>query len=305
MRLALLFLLCIAWLSAMSETRNGFDLSDSLIPADEIVQTSVPRDGIPALDTPTFLKASEARHMRGKERVIGVVINGEARAYPVRILNYHEVVNDVIGGRSLTVTYCPLCGTGVIFDVTGQPWQRFGVSGLLYNSDVLLYDRETGSLWSQMLAKAVTGPARGVGLFPVSVTHTRWGEWLDRHPDTLVLSPDTGYRRDYQENPYETYAEIADLWFPVAHRDRRLKAKERVIGLELDGVYKAYPFSQLSRRTNRISDRFGDQSLTVEYDRSAESGRVLDEQGNEIVTFTAYWFAWAAFHPETEVFMKP
>jgi len=289
-------------LTLAAQSYNGFDLSQAIVPTDNLVASGVPRDGIPALDEPEFIKPAKARFLRDRDRVLGISLGGEQRAYPLEILNHHEVVNDTIAGRAVVVTYCPLCATGIAFDVTGQPWQTFGVSGLLYNSDVLLYDRQTGSLWSQMLAKAISGPAAGYKLHAIPVTHTRWRQWRERHPDTLVLSTDTGFDRNYRDNPYETYAETKDIWFPVAHRDKRLNSKARVIGLEINGQFKAYPFSALPRRTGLVADEFAGQQLTIEYDRNAESGRVLDENGNEIVTYTAYWFAWVAFHPGTAIY---
>ncbi|WP_373509099.1 DUF3179 domain-containing (seleno)protein [Thiocapsa sp.] len=141
---------------------NAFDLSGGLAPPDEIHVGGPPRDGIPALTDPAFVPAAQADFLAPDDRILGLTPGGEARAYPIAILNRHEIVNDGIGGRAVAVTYCPLCGTGVAFDAlhTGRRVE-FGVSGLLYNSDVLLYDRQTESLWSQIAKQAVTGPMKG------------------------------------------------------------------------------------------------------------------------------------------------
>ncbi|UCH41924.1 MAG: DUF3179 domain-containing protein, partial [Gammaproteobacteria bacterium] len=144
---------------------NGFDLSNSILPQDQILQGGPPRDGIPALSNPKLIKPGNASYLKPGDRVIGISLQGQARAYPIAILNWHEIVNDEINNQRFAVTYCPLCGTAVAFDATvgGKPTD-FGVSGLLYNSDVLLYDRETESLWSQIMSQAISGPRVGTML---------------------------------------------------------------------------------------------------------------------------------------------
>jgi hypothetical protein len=153
-------LLCIFVLCTVvhAQTKNGFDLGDASVPIDQIRHGGVPRDGIPSIDNPKFIDAADADFLRGKDRILGVFRNGVAKAYPIKILDYHEIVNDHFGDEAILVSYCPLCYTGMVFSVQGNDVAfDFGVSGLLYNSDVLLYDRETGSLWSQILSKAITG----------------------------------------------------------------------------------------------------------------------------------------------------
>ena len=182
---------------ACSRSYNGFDVADALIPATQIHLGGPPRDGIPALDEPRFVAAARADFLQPGDAVLGLALHGVAKAYPIAIMNWHEIVNDRFGARAVAVTYCPLCGTGVAFDahVAGRRLQ-FGVSGLLYNSDVLLYDRESESLWSQLLMKAVSGPLRGRTLTTLPLTHTRWSAWRQQHTDPLVLSTDPGHRRD-------------------------------------------------------------------------------------------------------------
>ena len=147
-----------------ADTANGFDISNSSIPTNEILHGGPPRDGIPAISNPKHVSADQASFLRDSDRVIGIEINGEARAYSIGILNWHEIVNDRIGNQSVAITYCPLCGTGVAFDATidGEVTE-FGVSGLLYNSDVLLYDRNSESLWSQIKRQALAGDRVGHG----------------------------------------------------------------------------------------------------------------------------------------------
>ncbi len=213
---------------ASAQQLNGFDLSDALIPAAAIERGGSPRDGIPAIDHPRFLPASRAG-LADDDRVLGLAHGGVVRAYPVAILNWHEVVNDRVAGLPVAVTYCPLCGTGVAFDArlggAGRLAAVFAVSGLLFNSDVLLYDRGTESLWSQLMFQAVSGPLKGQRLRRLPISHTSWADWRRRHPGSEVLSRDTGFERDYHRDPYAGYDQVARLMFEVQHRDDRLPAK--------------------------------------------------------------------------------
>jgi hypothetical protein len=300
---AALALAALAFTTApAAQTMNGFDLRDALVDPAEILSGGPPKDGIPAIDRPQFVKAGEAKMSPG-DRILGVERNGEAKAYPVRILNWHEVVNDAIGGTPVAVTYCPLCGSGVTFDRTVQDQVRsFGVSGLLYNSDVLLYDRETNSLWSQLLGKAVTGPAKGARLALVPTAHTSWADWVARHPDTLVLSQDTGFTRDYARDPYAGYDVNPVILFPVANSSSRFDNKEVVLGLDLEGSRKAYPFGELAKTEGVIADKLAGRDIRVSYDAQHRTARVLDGNGKELPSVMTYWFAWYAFYPESAVF---
>jgi len=281
---------------------NGFDLGAASIPIDEIRHGGPPRDGIPAIDRPKFVSAREAR-LAPDDRVLGVRRGALARAYPVRLLNWHEIVNDRIGDEPVVVTYCPLCGSGMAFlaRAAGQPLE-FGVSGLLYNSDVLMYDRRTESLWSQLMAQAVSGPLRGTRLEALPIEHTTWRDWLARNPRTQVLSFDTGFARDYARDPYANYEKVWELMFPVAHQDVRYDTKEWVLGLRVGGEAKAYPFSELARTSGTLNDTVGGAKLTVRFDAANRSARAFDAQQRELAGVTAFWFAWYAFNPDTKVF---
>ena len=291
---------------------NGFDVANASVPTQAIQRGGPPKDGIPAIDRPKFVRAEQAR-LAGDDRILGVFLNGQARAYPVRILNWHEVVNDRFpgpsGDRAVVVTYCPLCGTGMAFDPPARAGAAgFGVSGLLYNSDVLLYDRATQSLWSQILATAISGPLKGTRLQPVPLTHTSWVDWRRRHPATEVLSTDTGFERDYVRDPYAGYDRIQRLMFDVQHRDDRFPLKEWVLGLQVNGVPKAYPFSALARTVDargELSDTVGGKKLRIRYDRAHGTAEAFDDQGRLLPGTMAYWFAWVAFHPKTEVLRAP
>jgi hypothetical protein len=287
---------------------NGFDVSNATIPARAIQRGGPPKDGIPAIDRPKFIRGEQAK-LAADDRVLGVVRNGQARAYPVRILNWHEVVNDRFGDSQVVVTYCPLCGTGMAFDPPSSTrGSGFGVSGLLYNSDVLLYDRATQSLWSQILQAAVSGPLKGTRLESVPLTHTTWADWQRRHPKTEVLSTDTGFGRDYSRDPYAGYNRIQRLMFDVEHRDDRFPLKEWVLGVEIGGKAKAYPFSVLARAVDakgELTDTVGGKRLRVRYDRTHATAEAFDADGRPLPGVMAFWFAWVAFHPGTEVLRAP
>lgn len=266
-----------------------------------------PGDGIPAIDRPKFLGAGDADFLQPDDRVLGLARGGEAKAYPIRILNWHEIVNDRIGGERVAVTYCPLCGTGVAFRARAEGRElTFGVSGLLYNSDVLRYDRETESLWSQIRKEAVTGAMKRRGLTALPLVHTSWRAWRAQHPDTRVLSTNTGFERNDWSNPYSGYEQDSGLNFPVNARSARYHPKARVLGVEVDGHFKAYPFAELSQvRGREVQDRIAGRQVRVRFDPAEETARAFDEEGGELPAMSGFWFAWYAFHPDTEVFTAP
>lgn len=285
---------------------SGFDYSRHSIPVDEIFSGGPPKDGIPSLDQPRFMTSNQAKNfVKDGDRVLGLARNGHAKAYPVKILNWHEIVNDKIGNQAVVVTFCPLCGTGMVFDarVKGQSL-IFGVSGLLYQSDMLLYDRKTESLWSQIKTEAVTGPLTGARLKLLSSTQTTWRQWKKKHPRTLVLSQKTGYRRDYDRDPYMGYYKSSRLMFEVKNRNRDFHPKERVIGVTLGGTVKVYPFSELAKAKQPVRDKLNGKPVRVMFDKKSQTAVIRDDKGNEIPSVVGFWFAWFAFHPDTEVFRK-
>ena len=293
---------------AAAQTLNGFELKGSLVPPDQILHGGPGRDGIPAIDAPKFVSPSGVALAAG-DRVLGLARNGVVKAYPVRILNWHEIVNDRFGDEAIAITYCPLCGTGIAYAARagGRP-TTFGVSGLLYNSDLLLYDRATQSLWSQIEARAIAGPLKGEKLTPVALTHTTWADWKARHPDTLVLSPETGFSRDYSRDPYAGYESSSRIMFPTAHTSDRFPAKELVLGVELNGTRKAYAFSELAkalgnRPNGAIDDRLGGNAVSIRFDREHRTAQAFDSSGRELPAYIAYWFAWSAFYPTAEIFV--
>ncbi len=305
--LVLAFLLAFTNVASANTEMNGFVIDNAGIPVDEIFHGGPPRDGIPALTRPEMITAGEARFMRKKDVVMGIYYRGIARAYPNRIMVWHEIVNDDFKGEPVVVTFCPLCNTGIAFhgEVDGKVLE-FGVSGLLYNSDMLMYDRQTDSLWSQIPGKAVSGPYQGTKLSPVPVVHTTWEAWQRQHPDTQVLSVETGYRRDYKSgNPYGDYDKSRTLFFPVAHRDNSYHPKENVLGLHVEGKARVWPFKELKETSGEITDEFDGQPIRIVYDKASNSARAYNTHGELLPAVTAFWFAWYTFFPYTEIYKAP
>ncbi|NAY90764.1 DUF3179 domain-containing protein [Muricauda sp. JGD-17] len=284
---------------------NGFELNNAIVPIDQILYGGPLKDGIPALDDPKFEKGKETA--LGFEReVLGIAINNVAKAYPLSILNYHEVVNDYFGDKGIVVTYCPLCGSGVAFKtkIAGENLS-FGVSGLLYNSDVLLYDRQTHSLWSQLMSKAISGQYVGRTMETVPVFHGTWGTWLKKHPNTLVLSKQTGFQRDYSTTPYLGYEQSKSIYFPVSHADSSYHPKEKILGVSINGVHKAYPFSELKKvNSPELRDTIRGEPISILFDIESNSAELIYNGKLDHQSVTLFWFAWIAFHPNTAVYTE-
>lgn len=297
-------ILLLSTLPVMAVTMNGFKLDKATVPVREIHAGGPPRDGIPPIDKPRFDAADEADWLKDGDYVMGVVHNNVAKAYPIRVLVWHEIVNDELNGAPLTVTYCPLCGSGVVFDRRqADKVLDFGVSGLLYNSDMLLYDRQTESLWSQIPGKAISGPLSGHTLTRMPVSHTTWGDWREAHPDSLVLNRKTGHKRDYDVDPYEGYERNYSLYFPVSERDRRYHPKELVLALAgEEGKAKAWPFAELAETDGMVQDTFAGEPVVIRYDDRLQVARAYNAEGQQLPATTLFWFAWYTFYPFTEVF---
>lgn len=311
------------------------------IRVEEIVWGGVEKDGIPALTNPDFIKASEADYLTDSEPVFGVEINGDVRAYPYRIMDWHEMFNDVIGGVPVSLAYCTLCGSGILFDsrVKGrdEPFV-FGSSGLLYRSNKLMYDQQTHSLWNQFTGRPVVGELTGSGieLKILPVVTTTWGQWKKQNPMTKVLSLKTGFRRDYKPGrAYSNYFNSPDLMFPALTNDKRLDPKDQVFGLRITGVEKAWPL-QSFKGGKVINDRVGVLELVLVGDTDSSTvrayrseGRHFEKQDSDLNTIKhdgklwkvtehalsgpdgenlsrlpghlAYWFAWSGYLDKAEL----
>lgn len=302
------------------------------LPLEEIHHGGPPVDGIPALVRPDTVSVSVMDRLRPDDRLMVVVVDGVARGYPYRILNWHELVNDRVGSRSVLVTYCPLCGSGVVFDRrVRDEVLTFGVSGLLYQNDVLFYDRRTDSLWSQLEARAVVGPLTGDRLEMVPFSTMRWSDFRKHHPEGEVISFKTGYDRDYSRDPYRRYRRSRRVNFPVRHRDDRVHPKTPVVGLSLDGKSRAYTRKAVREKgleTGTLGESAylllwwegsvrayrlpGDLTLTVkksflqgpEGPWTVRDDRLLSPEGDSYARLPlveSYWFAWLTFHPDTQL----
>ena len=310
------------------------------IPLDKIKGGGSPKDGIPSIDNPKFAEIQDSRFMSDSDTVIGLEINGEAKAYPIFILVWHEIVNDNMGGVPVSVTYCPLCYTNQVFEriIDGQEVE-FGTSGKLYNSNLLMYDRYTESYWSQALGIAVKGELTGYELNLIPFDVITWGDWKKLHPETVVLTTDTGHIRSYATDPYGNYYTEPRIMFPVEHSDDRLHSKEIIIGFNQDDIYKAYKqndieseiiindtigntpvlltslFSENSRAFVRIVDddvldfsyadgKIFDLQTNSEwnYDGLGISGTYQGTQLERLPIEPGFWFEWVAFHPQTLVY---
>ena len=317
----------------------------------------LPRDGIPAIFRPFFDTVAEGdAWLEGDEPVVVLRWAGEARAYPLQILTWHEIVNDVVGGEPLIVTYCPLCNTAIAFrsTVDGRP-REFGVSGALRRNDLIMYDRETETLWQQITGEAIVGEAAGTELEFVPVQISSWSDFRDTFPEGQVLNRNTGTTRSYGENPYRYYDQPGSrILFEMDFVDGQLDAKERVLTVDLGDDPVAFPFSQLTEHvvleansggqrvvafwqsgtTSALDETFiiagrnigsaaaflpvaGTRQLSFETvggaiqdveTRStwnvlgkAVAGPLEGTQLEAVVSANHFWFAWAAFEPETRI----
>ena len=302
----------------------GFDLSTCLVDRELIVASGMPRDGLHVLDQPPMLQATAVgelnREGRGKflvpaDRVVGVALGGAARAYPLRLLRWHEVVNDVVGGIPIAVTYNPLCDSVAVFDRrAGGDTLRFGVSGFLYNSNMLLYDRSPSddrppSLFSQLQARAVAGPAaaRGIVLPVLPAALTTWETWRAAHPSTLILAPDERLKRLYRRDPYHSYFGSDLLRFPVEPlppRGAGLRLKDRIVAVSVNGVEEVFALPHLAAAAGggdgSVVTSVGAVRLRIDFqvDPGVASVRLLDQvPPHRLGVRHAFWFAWYASHP--------
>jgi hypothetical protein len=259
---------------------------DWLLPRDMIFDGGPGKDGIPALASPRFTTPEKATYLRDNDLVLGLVVGDDVRAYPHPILDWHEIVNDEVGGSPLAITYCPLTGSGI-------GWKRnfsgdvttFGVSGLLYNSNLIPYDRLTNSNWSQMRLQCVNGSLKGQLIETFPLIETTWKTWKGMYPQTSVLSSSTGYSRPYGTYPYGNFKSDPGLIFPVTHDDTRLHRKARVLGIIIGDQAKAYPVGEFPDSIATIHDSLNnipivivgsrELNLAVAFERRMEDATVL------------------------------
>jgi hypothetical protein len=348
--------------AAFAQFGDGWetDFSKHTVPLDEIVSGGPPKDGIPAIDRPSLVSVAEAdRWLEDREPVAVIAVGGEARAYPLQILIWHEIVNDEVGGLPVSVTYCPLCNTTLAFDrrFDGRVLD-FGTTGRLRHSDLVMYDRQTETWWQQATGEGIVGRYAGEQLTFVSAPLVSWETFKESHPEGRVLSRETGFDRPYGENPYQRYDRPSGSPWKRFFRpdpDDRLPAMERVVALTLGNATVAYPFSALEEKrvinhdvantelvvlwtpgmassvdsrniaegrdvgsSGVFSRRVGSRVLSFEpagdaLFRDRETGttwNILGEavrgelKGTRLEPIphgNHFWFAWAAFKPDTEI----
>ena len=330
----------------VSISRTEKEGGNSIVPLDQIVSGGPPPDGIPSIDDPKFISVQEANgRLEDSELILGLNINGDIRAYPLQILVWHEIVNDKIGGVPVAVTYCPLCFTNQVFNRTLENGQilEFGTSGKLYNSNLVMYDRTTNSLWSQAMSQGIVGKLAGIKLERIPFDVAYWKEWKQLFPDSKVLSTDTGSTRPYGADPYGDYYTNGDVLFPVLNRDDRLGLKEIVVGFENNGQYKAYKLQEIENK-KVINDQMKGKPIvllslhpfmvraynpvvdgqTLEFSYSTKDQNFIDKQTSSLWNFEGkaisgqmkgkqltrlpfdegFWFEWVAFHPKTELYKE-
>jgi len=265
---------------------NSPTANNWLIPRGEVVDGGPGKDGIPAIDQPLFEPASSIGTVADEDLVIVVRHDGGIKAYPHDIMNWHEIVNDGPDNSPYTMSYCPLTASAVAWHGNASHAQkRFGVSGLLYNSNLILYDRETDSNWSQMLQMSVSGPRAGEVPARIQVIETRLDTLRAMYPNALVMTRETSYTRNYDQSPYGPYLINEILLFPVSTMDNRLSRKTRVIGIHSDTDSKVYQIDSFGAATQTINEQFEGQSIVVVgntaqniatiYDRELSDGTIL------------------------------
>lgn len=313
-----------------------------LIPEDEVMDGGPGKDGIPSVDDPQFSSVSAINFLSPDDLVIGFKANGEARSYPHPVMDWHEITNDKAGGIPIAVTYCPLTGTALGWSgqVQGEV-TTFGVSGLLYNNNLIPYDRKTGSNWSQIKSLCVNGNLKGTIPRFYHLVETTWEQWKKMYPNSKVMNRNTGYNRNYNQYPYGDYKSSGQLLFPVSNEDSRLHKKERVHGIIVKSKARIYRLKHFSGGVNVNYDRFQGKDIVlagsrpggfiVSFERGSDKNfQAIQTGGNKIMkdeegnvydlfgyiiegpdkgsrldpthSFMGYWFSWAAFFPGVEIY---
>jgi Protein of unknown function (DUF3179) len=331
--------------SGNSNTTNPFP--EWLIPINEVRDGGPGIDGIPSIDNPVFLDANDinASYLEDEDLIIGVVKGNTIKAYPHIVMDWHEITNDNIGGFPIIINYCPLTGTAFAWEgFLNNQNKTFGVSGLLYNTNLILYDRETGSKWSQLRLQCVNGPLIGEEPKTISVIETKWGIWKSMFPSTKVLSLFTGFNRDYSTYPYGDYRTNNNFFlFNVNPTNNELPSKERVFAVIDNNISKVYRFNDFVGG-KIIKETFNGENylivgnyhvinafklngvysnLDYEYIYSDSEEFFIDNEGNKwnifgkaitgsrigerlnpSISVVSYWFAIAAFYPNPAIYSE-
>jgi hypothetical protein len=289
--------------SAAAKSLNGFVLDGLRVPFEHLVAGGPKRDEIQSVDAPRFASLEEATWVLAENPVIGVSLGGESHVYPIHLIERHQIVNDVVGGKPIAVTYDPLAGVPLAYERTldGKTFE-LGVAGILYNANFVMYDRATQSLWSQFRGDALAGALAGKKLRRVPSRQETLAGWLERHPDSKVLAPPSD-KIDYRYSPFTSYWVSNKIPSRVDAEDARFHAKEVVVGVVREGKARAYLGSLVTEAGGKLDDELAGRKIKVAYD-STDSVFRYDVPDDVLVT-EAYWFAWKAFHPDTEVWHDP
>ncbi len=278
---------------------NPFE--SSRIDLTELLNGGPPKDGIPSIDYPKF-DTKNTTPFNLQETVIGVVVNGEAKAYPFGIMNWHEIVNDTVGGKNLTVSYCPLCDTIVVFERNNT---TYGVSGKLYQSCLVMYDRADDTLYSQPWGMGIVGKAVNQNLVRIPAVKTTLGNWLKQYPDSKILATDTGYNRDYQRYPYGTYYTDRQIIFPVRNQQHLEHHPKAIVSYiwesdtqtpnnQFSGASDQFDHQQLQQMGDKVVE-FNGRKIKVSWDKQLETVIVREMDGTIIPSSTAFAFVYPAY----------
>lgn len=274
----------------------GYEQADVDIDLDAIFQGCAARDCIRSVNEPVFIPVDSVDFLSDDDLLLSVEFRNRLRAYPTRFLDRHEIVNDVFDGVPVAVTYCPLCGSGLAFlrTLDGQAVE-FGVSGLLHNNDLIMYDRASNSLWQQITGTAFAGPKRGAILQVLPITMSEWGDWKTAHPGAEVLGPpENGI--EYSRNPYGDYAQSERLMFPVKLQDARLHRKRVIYGIKVGQQAIAVDAQWLQSQGNWAYELDGKRLLLT---TAADRGTQATLDGTALPVHRMFWFAWYSFNPQT------
>ena len=278
------------------------------VPLDEILSGGPPKDGIPPIDDPKFISTAEADgFLSDDDPGIAFSLGNTKRFYPYQILVWHEIVNDTIEGQRVLITYCPLCLTGFVMDplVKGERVE-FGTSGKLWKSNLVMYDRKTDSLWSQVLAEAILGEMTGTKLNVLPSDQILYGNWKKSHPDGEVLSKDTGSFRSYGASPYGDYFAVTNLSLQLAKpSDTRLPNDAFVFGIVENGKAKAYSTKAVKEK-GEVEDVFEGVTFILKHEKDLDVIRMFrklnDGTLERVNPISGFWFSWAVAHPGTELY---
>lgn len=266
------------------------DFSKHAIPIDSIRDGGVSKNGIPAIDFPEFISVAEAKGFL-TEPDYGILLQGksETKFYPLNILDWHEVVNDVMEGVPVAVTFCPLCGSGIVYErVVEEDTLEFGVSGKLYESNLLMFDDVNESLWSQSMGEAVVGKFTGKKLKLVNSVLVSYEDVISDFPNARVLSPKTGFDRNYTQNPYADYMSTEELYFPVSNRSNQFPAKQMMYIVSTGNGTVAFDWiSLLKKGAATVKSPDGIVSVTVK--KNIPSATL---NGEVVPAYFSYWFSW-------------